>query len=121
MSGFFRAMYLDSKQHHTSDHHSEKYLFCEALGKYREEHKEQIAERDKKYYEEHKEQVAEKQKIYYEENKEKILEYTKNRGSIPFNCICGSICRYGEKARHFKSKKHQNYINSQSTSSLSNI
>jgi hypothetical protein len=118
--------YRDEHKEQIAEHNKKyrekhKEEVIEKSKKYYEKHKEQIAEHNKKYRDEHKEEITENQKIYYEENKEKILEYTKNWGSIPFNCICGSICRYGEKARHFKSKKHQNYINSQSTSSLSNI
>jgi hypothetical protein len=104
----------EQKKKYREEH---KEQIAEKEKKYRDEHKEQVADYHIKYYEEHKEQVAEKQKIYYEENKEKILE----QQAQLYQCECGSICRYGEKARHFKTKKHQNYINSQSTSSLSNI
>jgi hypothetical protein len=75
--------------------------------KYYEEHKEDLKESHKKYYEEHKEDLKEKVKIYRNNNKEQILQ---NKAKL-YNCICGVTCRYGEKARHFKTKKHQSYMN----------
>ena len=45
--------------------------------KYREEHKEAIAEKNKKYRKQNKEAIAEKNKKYYEENKEVRIEYSK--------------------------------------------
>ena len=45
--------------------------------KYRETHKEQIAERKKTYRENHKEQINEYKRNYYEQNKERISEYKK--------------------------------------------
>ena len=41
---------------------------------YREEHKEEIAERHKAYYQEHKEEIAEKKRQWYEKSKEKRLD-----------------------------------------------
>ncbi len=43
-----------------------------------------------------------KSKEYYEINKEK------NNQKI--NCECGNVVRYGKKARHAKTNKHQNYL-----------
>lgn len=73
-----------------------------------DENKEQITEQKKKYNETHKEQVAEYHKIYYKANKEKLDEKEKEK----YECVCGSIICKGEKARHEKSLKHQNYLSS---------
>jgi group I intron endonuclease len=54
--------------------------------------KKERCERSKKFYEEHKKNILEKQKI-------------------KITCDCGTICSIGTKARHNKSKKHQDYIN----------
>ena len=54
-----------------------------------------------------KEYRLEKQKKYYENNKEQIAEKQNKK----MTCDCGSIFRKYDKARHLKSKKHQNYIN----------
>tara|TARA_B100001093_G_scaffold467289_1_gene486372 strand:+ start:480 stop:1025 length:546 start_codon:yes stop_codon:yes gene_type:complete len=72
----------------------------------------------KKYYEKNKEKFKE----HYEKNKDDILEYAKNykeqnRDKIrkdkneKFNCECGGKYTKCHKVRHFKSKKHQNYLN----------
>jgi hypothetical protein len=97
---------------------------------YREEHKEQIAERKKRYYEEHKEQILEKDRKYYEEHKQQRLEYAtiyreehkeqlaekykkhyEEQKSNIYKCICGSMIQSYQKSIHFKSKKHQSYMN----------
>ena len=68
--------------------------------------KEQIKEQKKEYRETHKEQILEQKKEYYKINKEQILERYKQK----ITCECGSVINYGEKTRHSKSKKHQNYL-----------
>ena len=47
-------------------------------------------------------------KEYYQANKQIILQKNKEK----YTCECGSIICIGEKFRHPKSKKHQDYINS---------
>ena len=55
-----------------------------------------------------KEKIASKKAQDYQNNKEKIAA----RRSEKITCICGSIIRYGYKARHERSKKHQDLIKS---------
>ena len=57
------------------------------------------------YRQDNKDIIRENNKIYREANKESIKE----KSIVPFVCICGSTCTYGQKARHLKSKKHINY------------
>jgi len=45
-------------------------------------------------------------KEYYEENREQITEQKKQK----YTCECGSIIRKCDRARHFKSKKHTDYL-----------
>ena len=88
---------------------------------WRETHKEQIAEEKKKWYKKNKDKLAEEYKEYYKINKEQILERIKEyreknkerileRDKQKITCECGSVINYGEKTRHSKSKKHQNYL-----------
>jgi Zn ribbon nucleic-acid-binding protein len=44
---------------------------------YREEHRDEILERDKNYYEQNRDKVLEKQKQHYEQNRNKVLEKQK--------------------------------------------
>ena len=71
-------------------------------------------EYNKQYYETNKEAISEQhkdyKKQYYETNKEEIREKQKQ----PFNCECGITCRIDSKPRHFRSKKHLNFIASKS-------
>jgi len=47
-----------------------------------------------------------RKKVYYLDNKDKIKEYSSQK----YTCDCGSVMRLGEKSRHLKSNKHQNYL-----------
>jgi len=82
--------------------------------KYREEHKEEIAEYMKKWYEEnkehkkkyreeHKEEIAEYIKKWYEENKDTIQQKGKEKITCEI-CKC-EIARNG-KSQHEQTKKH---------------
>ena len=92
--------------------------------KYREKNKEPIAKKQKEYYqknieyiaeyhkkyqEKNKEPIAKKKKIYWEKNKEVFAEKRKKK----FNCECGGKYSINHKARHFKSIKHQKYLEQQ--------
>ena len=59
------------------------------------------------YQEDNKEQISLKHKKYYAENKVEILNKLKEKCC----CSCGSTHRISDKARHFKTMKHQNFIN----------
>jgi len=61
---------------------------------------------NQKYQLEHKEEIQKYKKEYREKNQEKI----KKQNSKTFECSCGSICRYNDKARHERSQKHQKFI-----------
>ena len=61
----------------------------------------------KKYHEQNREHRNEYGRKYRQDNKNAINEKKREK----FNCECGSIFRRNDKARHFKTKKHINYIN----------
>tara|TARA_R110002012_G_scaffold2722_1_gene12903 strand:- start:223 stop:732 length:510 start_codon:yes stop_codon:yes gene_type:complete len=72
---------------------------------WRDEHK-----KDRKnYYQNNKEKFQKKNKKHYEANKDIIIEKRK----IKITCECGSHIRKSDFVKHCKSKKHQNFINSQ--------
>ena len=103
---------------------------------YREENVEKIAISRKIHYDENRDKILEyhdeyrlnnKEKIkigrkeFYEANKTQIdakcKEYSllnavklKAKNDVKMQCVCGKEHRYGEKARHIKSKIHQNYL-----------
>jgi len=62
--------------------------------------------KDKRYYEKNREKILERSKQRYQKNKDKILEKHKEK----IECQCGSIFSRRDKARHEKSKKHQDYL-----------
>ena len=63
----------------------------------------EIIEYHKEYYNDNKEKLKKRQNEYYEQNKDKM-----NR---KFNCECGGQYTCANKSKHYKSKKHQEYIN----------
>jgi hypothetical protein len=103
---------------------------------YYQKNKDKIKEKEKEYYEKHKDKIKEYRKEYYENNKDKIKEecreyhqinkdkinekkreyYENNKDKInekkneKYLCQCGSTCRSDGKSKHFKSKKHCDFI-----------
>ena len=59
------------------------------------------------YYQKNKELLRQKYKGFYDKNKVKYKE----QKIIPYHCECGSVIQTTEKKRHFKTKKHINFIN----------
>ena len=97
----------------------------EYLKEYYKEHKEEINEKCKEYYKEHKEEIKEKCKVYYEEHKEEMnkqskvyneehKEEIKKQQSKKYTCACGSELCWGYKAKHERTKKHQEFLKTQS-------
>ena len=91
---------------------------------YYENNKDKLKKEFKRYREEHSEQVKEQQKQWRINNNEKQKEYHKNKyqqnreqilmeNKIKIECECGTVYTKHHKARHEKSKKHQDHINNQ--------
>ena len=78
---------------------------------YSEANRDKILEHHKQYYQNNKD----KAKAYYQNNKDKILQ----RMCKSYTCGCGRTIRQQEKNRHCKSKVHQDYLSSQSTTDTS--
>jgi len=92
----------------------------ECSKKYRENNREKVAEIQKKWYEKNKERCSQRKKEYREKNKEQIAkqrkeyyERNKDRLKEKMTCECGSIFTINSKARHFKTKKHQKWLQEQ--------
>ena len=82
------------------------------------EYHEDNKERQKKYYQDNKEKYKQNGKEFREQNKEYNKEYfeqnkehLKELKSKPYTCECGTLIQWCEKARHFRTKKHCEYIN----------
>jgi hypothetical protein len=84
---------------------------AETSREYYEKNKECILTRQKTNYENNKEEILQKQKLYAEKNKETIKEKKKNYGLKKNTCECGSIFRIADKSKHYKTNKHQQFIN----------
>ena len=72
---------------------------------YNEANKDQINEKNKEYREANKTQIAEYKKQYREANKDKIAEKV--------TCECDSVVAKGNIATHRKTKKHRDFIATQ--------
>jgi DNA repair exonuclease SbcCD ATPase subunit len=93
----------------------------ECIKEYQKEYKEQnidkIKEYKKEYYENNLKKAKEQMKQYRENNVDKIKEkkkqyYEKNVDKLKekINCDCGSCITKTQLLRHYKSKKHQEYL-----------
>lgn len=94
-----------------------KRIECRKKKQYCEDNFEKIKEYKKEYYKENIEKIKERHKKYCEENKEKNKEYQKEyydqnieKLKEKFNCECGGCYTFKNKAHHFKTKKHQEYL-----------
>ena len=74
----------------------------ERCNKWYEANKEKI----KNYYEDNKAKIKEQHHKYYEDNKEK------------FDCGCGGKFTNAHKTHHFKTKKHQSFLESQKNTEI---
>jgi hypothetical protein len=90
---------------------------------YKIDNKEFYQQYNKQYYENNKQQISEQNKQYRIANKEHYQQYNKQyqidnkkkiaeKGKIKIHCECDSKYIHQHKARHIKTIKHQNYINS---------
>jgi aminopeptidase N len=75
-----------------------------------QEKKEQKKELNKEYREENKEEIKKKCKEYRKEHKEEL----KQHNSKKYTCACGSELRWDYKAKHERTKKHQEFLKTQS-------
>lgn len=100
---------------------------------YRKEHKDEIQDYNKEYYKQNKERIVDQVTNYYNLNRDKVLEQKReyrqaNKEVINKKarektvCGCGSKVSRNHVSTHQKTKKHQDWLFSQSseTSSSSN-
>lgn len=74
---------------------------------YYEVNRDAILERNKVYHEANKDAISKRMKVYREANKDKISKQQKQ----PWFCkICNVTIRIGKKARHLKTKRHQDNL-----------
>ena len=87
---------------------------------YRIDTKEEKKETDKKYYENNKDAICKRQTKYRKDNPEKVKDldkqaYQRKKATRqrPYECECGCICKFSSRLAHFKTAKHQQYLQSQ--------
>lgn len=80
--------------------------------KYYEQNKEELLSKNRERYHLYSDVYKNTHKIWYEKNRDKIL--AKNKELT--NCECGGKYTHGHKLRHFKTLKHQKYLDSQNSS-----
>ena len=85
-------------------HEQNRDKILEKKKEYRQRNQDKIRE----YREQNRDKILEKKKQYREQNRDKILEKYKQK----FECECGGTYTLANKAQHFKTKKHQDYLKS---------
>jgi hypothetical protein len=86
-----------------------KKYYDEIKDNKRQEYLNNTQDQRKQYLDANKDKIIIKKKEWYEKNKDKILEDQRSK----YTCECGTICRHDVKAKHFRTKKHINYLNLQ--------
>jgi len=81
-----------------------KDKIIESKKKHYEDNKDKIKQRSNKRYQEYKDDIKEKVKIYRDNIKEFLLEKV--------NCECGGKYANKHKTTHFKTQKHQKFMQS---------
>lgn len=61
------------------------------------------------YYAANRDTIIQRSADYYKANKEAINQYKSEWGKQKFQCECGSVSRWGDKSKHFKTKKHKDF------------
>jgi hypothetical protein len=99
----------------TDEERAQDHRDCDS--KYRKEHQEKIAEKQKKYYEANREKILEIRKEWYQKNADELKEKEKKyreKNADKINeiiiCTCGSRYTRHHKARHLRTQKHQKYL-----------
>ena len=70
------------------------------------DNKEHVRQSGKRYREKNKAVLVKKTRLYRQKNKDKIKLQKKRK----FICECGSLSTIDHKARHFRTKKHINFV-----------
>ena len=78
----------------------------EYFKEYYQENKEKLNEKKKEYREKNKEAIAEHNKEYRQKNREIIAE----KANEKFTCECGGKYTHSNKARHFKTEMHLEFL-----------
>ena len=96
------------------------YLTEEKAKQYYYDNADKLKAKQRQYYQNNTEKVLAYQKQYQQEHADKIKDYNtqyhaknaekrKIKCAEKFECGCGSICCIGDKARHQRSQKHQDW------------
>lgn len=108
------ANYQTGDVYNKQEYAKERYAanrdkIIEQQKEYNEANRDKIIEQNKTHYNNNKDKILEQRKSYYKNNKERLCK--------PYTCECGRTIQHTVKARHFRSKVHQDYISSASSSS----
>lgn len=92
---------------------ADKLEACKIERRYIEQHQASLnvyipTRTKQEYYQDTREHTLERVKHYYTENKEKVDEWR----NVEYSCDCGGSYHNHNKARHMKSMKHQEYLQS---------
>ena len=85
-----------------------KQVAGRTINEWREDHKEDIRDDKRQYHLENQEKFNEKSRQWHHNNRERAKTYK----ATVVNCnVCGVDYTLSHRARHLKTKRHQNYLN----------
>lgn len=98
-----RKQYYQDNQDELKTKHKQYYI--DNADKFKQYYIDNV-DKKKQYYIDNADTMKEQKKQYYQDNADRI----KDKARQKTNCLCGGKYGYGDKARHFKSQKHINYL-----------
>ena len=99
--------YREQNYEHLKQLRDEKREYLnESNREYYKANKEQINEKHRQHYANNKDDINTKHRSHYEQNKEKVLANQAKK----ITCNCGVTHRKGDKAKHERTKRHQQYM-----------
>lgn len=76
------------------------------MDQYRQEHADEIKAQKAQHYQEHADEIKTQRAQYRQEHAEEL----RAKKAVKYECVCGTICCIDGKARHERSKKHQDFL-----------
>lgn len=99
------------KEYKKQYYENNKESIKQNVAHFRNNNKEVIKQRNKQFREANKESIKQSNAQYREANKDTM----KAKRALNYKCECSAVITHGEKSRHMKSIKHQNYLKSLET------
>jgi hypothetical protein len=87
-----------------------KAFIAETIQEYKKQNYRENIDKYLNYAKEYRQEHAEELKTYFNQHYQEHKDEINTKKAERFECVCGSVCRIGDKARHEKTLKHRKYL-----------